>query len=170
MLSAPHGPGEGYRGAPLASAEEAARLAAGEPFAWRLNLAAAEHAAGALGFFEAGEGPAGERGAVAVDPSAAGDVVLARKDVGVAYHLAVVVDDARQGITEVVRGQDLFEATHIQRVLQALLDLPEPRYRHHKLVKDAAGRRLAKRDGAETLAALRERGVTAAEVRRALGF
>jgi glutamyl-Q tRNA(Asp) synthetase len=170
MLSAPHGPGEGYRGAALAPAEEAARLAAGEPFAWRLNLAAAERAVGPLTFFEAGEGPAGERGEIAVDAGGAGDVVLARKDVGVAYHLAVVVDDARQAITEVVRGQDLFEATHIQRVLQALLALPEPRYRHHRLVVGADGRRLAKRDGAETLQALRERGVTAGQLRAELGF
>jgi glutamyl-Q tRNA(Asp) synthetase len=170
MLSAPHGAGEGYRGAALAADEEAARLAAGEPFAWRLNLAAAARAAGRLSFFEAGEGPAGERGEVVVAAGGAGDVVLARKDVGVAYHLAVVVDDARQGITEVVRGQDLFEATHIQRVLQALLGLPEPRYRHHRLIVGADGKRLAKRDGAETLGALRERGVTAEQLRAELGF
>ena len=167
MLSAPHGPGEGYRGAPLAPDAEGARLAAGEPFAWRLNLAEAERAVGPLSFFEASEGGAGE---VAVDPAAAGDVVLARKDVGVAYHLAVVVDDARQGITEVVRGQDLFEATHTQRVLQALLGLPEPRYRHHRLIAGADGKRLAKRDGAETLLALRQRGVTPAQLRAELGF
>jgi glutamyl-Q tRNA(Asp) synthetase len=105
-----------------------------------------------------------------VDASAAGDVVLARKDVGVAYHLAVVVDDARQGITEVVRGQDLFEATHIQRVLQTLLALPEPRYRHHRLILGPDGRRLAKRTGAETLRALRQRGVAAEALRRELGF
>ena len=166
MMSAPHGAPEGYRGRPLGLEEEAARLAAGEPFAWRLDLAAAERAAGPLAFFEAGEGPAGERGVVAVDASPAGDVVLARKDVGVAYHLAVVVDDARQGITEVIRGQDLFDATHIQRVLQALLGLPEPRYRHHRLIAGPDGRRLAKRDGAEALAALRARGVTPAELRR----
>jgi glutamyl-Q tRNA(Asp) synthetase len=168
MMSAPHGAPEGYRGQRLGVDEEAARLAAGEPFAWRLDLAAAERAAGPLTFFEAGEGPAGERGVVAVDASTAGDVVLARKDVGVAYHLAVVVDDARQAITEVTRGQDLFEATHIQRLLQALLGLPEPRYRHHRVILGPDGRRLAKRDGAETLQALRARGVTPAELRREL--
>jgi glutamyl-Q tRNA(Asp) synthetase len=168
MMSAPHGAPEGYRGDPLDADAEAARLAAGEPFAWRLDLAAAERATGPLSFHEAGEGPAGQRGVIAVDASAAGDVVLARKDVGVAYHLAVVVDDARQAITEVTRGQDLFEATHIQRVLQALLGLPEPRYRHHRLILGPGGRRLAKRDGAETLQALRARGVTAAELRREL--
>jgi glutamyl-Q tRNA(Asp) synthetase len=170
MASAPHGAPEGYRGAPLPSAEEARRLEAGEPFAWRLDLAAAERAAGPLTFVEAGEGPAGERGDIRVDAGPAGDVVLARKDVGVAYHLAVVVDDARQAITEVVRGQDLFEATHIQRVLQALLGLPAPGYRHHRLLLGPDGRRLAKRDRAETLRAIRDRGVTAAELRAELGF
>jgi glutamyl-Q tRNA(Asp) synthetase len=169
MMSAPHGGPEGDRGRPLSPDDEAARLAAGEPFAWRLDLAAAEQAAGPLSFVEAGEGPAGEHGRIAVDAGPAGDVVLARKDIGVAYHLAVVVDDARQAITEVVRGQDLFEATHIQRVLQTLLDLPEPRYRHHRLIAGADGRRLAKRDHAETLRSIRERGVTAAELRRELG-
>jgi glutamyl-Q tRNA(Asp) synthetase len=170
MASAPHGPLEGYRGARPAPVEEAARLAAGEPFAWRLDLAKAEAHCGPLSFFEAGAGPAGEHGRVAVDARAAGDVVLARKDVGVAYHLAVVIDDARQQITEVVRGQDLFEATHIQRVLQALLGLPEPRYRHHRLIVGPDGQRLAKRTGAETLRAIRERGVAPEAVRRELGF
>jgi glutamyl-Q tRNA(Asp) synthetase len=170
VLSAPHGAPEGYRGAALPADEEAARLAADEPFAWRLDLAAAQSAAGPLSFVEAGEGPAGERGEIGVDPGAAGDIVLARKDVGVAYHLAVVVDDARQQITEVVRGQDLFEATHVQRLLQALLGLPAPRYRHHRLLTGANGRRLAKRDRAETLRALRDRGVSAAELRAELGF
>jgi glutamyl-Q tRNA(Asp) synthetase len=168
MMSASHGAPEGYRGQRLGADEEAARLAAAGPFAWRLDLAAAERAAGPLTFFESGEGPAGQRGVIAVDASAAGDVVLARKDVGVAYHLAVVVDDARQGITEVTRGQDLFDATHIQRVLQALLGFPEPRYRHHRLILGPDGRRLAKRDGAETLQALRARGVTPEELRREL--
>src|SRR5580704_3934926 len=165
MLSAPHGAPEGYRGSPLAAADEAARLAAGEPFAWRLNLAAAQAAAGPLAFFEAGEGPAGERGKIDVAPGASGDVVLARKDVGVAYHLAVVVDDARQQITDVVRGQDLFAATHVQRLLQALLGLPAPRYHHHRLIAGADGKRLAKRDRAQTLRALREGGVRPEDLR-----
>jgi glutamyl-Q tRNA(Asp) synthetase len=169
-LSAPHGAPEGYRGRALAPDDEAARLAAGEPFAWRLDLTAAEAAAGPLSFGEAGEGPGGEHGLIAVDVGPAGDVVLARKDVGVAYHLAVVVDDARQAITEVVRGQDLFEATHIQRLLQTLLGLPEPRYRHHRLLLGPDGKRLAKRDRAETLRAMRERGVTVAALRAELGF
>ncbi len=169
MARAPHGAPEGYRGAPLPAAEEAARVAAGEAYAWRLDLAAAERAAGPLSFVETGEGPEGQRGTIRVDAAPAGDVVLARKDVGVAYHLAVVVDDARQGITDVIRGRDLFEATHVQRLLQALLGLPAPRYRHHRLLLAADGRRLAKRDGAETLAALRARGVRPDEVRRSLG-
>jgi len=167
MLSAPHGAPEGYRGAPLAPADEAARLAKGEPFAWRLNLAAAQAAVGPLSFHEAGDG---QRGEIVVDPASAGDVVLARKDVGVAYHLAAVVDDARQGISDVVRGQDLFEATHVQRVLQALLGLPPPRYHHHRLIEGPDGRRLAKRDRAETLRELRARGVTHEQLRRDLGF
>jgi len=170
MLSAPHSAPDGYRGAPLLADEEAARLAAGEPFAWRLNLAAAEAAAGPLGFFEAGEGPEGEHGPIAVDAGPAGDVVLARKDVGVAYHLAVVIDDARQGITDVVRGADLFEATHLQRLLQALLGLPEPRYHHHRLLLGPDGKRLAKRDDAETLRSIRARGVRAETLREELGF
>ena len=170
MSSAPHGRMEGFRGAPLAPDEEARRVAAGEPYAWRLSLAAAMRRTGPLSFNEAGEGPDGERGSIIVDPVSAGDVVLARKDVGVAYHLAVVVDDARQGVTEVIRGLDLFEASHIQRVLQALLGLPETGYRHHRLIAGPDGRRLAKRDHAETLGSLRERGVSAEAVRVELGF
>ena len=103
-------------------------------------------------------------GAIAARPEVAGDVVLARKDVGVAYHLAVVVDDALQGVTHVIRGEDLKEATHIQRLLQALLDLPTPLYRHHGLLLGPDGKRLAKRDKAETLRVLRLRGVSPAEV------
>jgi glutamyl-Q tRNA(Asp) synthetase len=170
MASAPHGPPEGYRGAPLAADDEARRLAAGEPFAWRLSLAAAKARAGLVRFVEEGEGPGGEHGVIEVDPAAAGDVVLARKDVGVAYHLACVVDDARQGVTCVIRGQDLFQATHIQRLIQAVLGLPAPAYRHHRLIVGADGRRLAKRDKAETLQSLRARGVSAAALRTELGF
>ena len=170
MASAPHGPPEGYRGARAPPAEEAARLAAGEAFAWRLDLEAATRMAGPLSFIETGAGPGGECGLVIVDPRRAGDIVLARKDVGVAYHLAVVVDDARQGITEVVRGEDLFAATHVQRLLQTLLRLPAPRYHHHRLILGADGKRLAKRTGAETLRSLRDRGVTPAQLRTELGF
>lgn len=167
MASAPHGPMEVFRGQALPADEEARRLAAGEPFAWRLSLDAAARALGGfagLSFIEE------DQGVVAARPELGGDVVLARKDVGVAYHLAVVTDDALQGVTHVIRGRDLFEATHVQRLLQALLDLPTQRYRHHPLLTDAEGRRLAKRDGAETLRSLREQGMSPADLRRELGF
>ena len=180
IARAPHGPGEGpdglvFRGAPLPAAEEARRLEAGEPFAWSLSLEAARAALGedawtALAFREEGRGPLGEQGLIAARPESAGDVVLARKDVGVAYHLAVVVDDARQQITHVIRGQDLFEAAHIQRLLQALLGLPEPVYRHHPLLLSPTGQRLAKRDKAQTLRELRARGVSAQALKVELGF
>lgn len=173
MASAPHGAGEVFRGGPLPPEEEAARLAAGEAFAWRLSLDAAKAELGdeawnALSFNEVGAGP--EAGLVRATPELAGDVVLGRKDVGVAYHLAVVVDDAGQGVTDVVRGQDLFEATHIQRLLQALLDLPTPTYFHHRLLNGPDGKRLAKRDKAQTLAQLRAAGVTAEGLKRSLGL
>ena len=170
---APHGAMEVFRGAPLPPDEEAHRLAAGEPFAWRLSLSAAAAALGGvedLHFIEEGEGPNGERGEIGARPALGGDVVLARKDVGVAYHLAVVFDDALLGVTHVIRGHDLFEATHVQRLLQALLGLPTPVYRHHRLLTGPDGRRYAKRDRAETLRELRARGVTAEAVRRELGF
>ncbi|MFN3574623.1 MAG: tRNA glutamyl-Q(34) synthetase GluQRS [Phenylobacterium sp.] len=173
MASAPHGAMEQFRGAPLPPEEEAERLDRGEPFAWRLSLAAAEaRLAGfdRLSFVEEGQGPSGEHGNIAARPELGGDVVLARKDVGVAYHLAVVVDDALQGVTHVIRGQDLFEASHVQRLLQALLDLPTPVYRHHRLLVGPDGKRYAKRDRAETLRALREAGVTPAELRAEMGL
>ena len=164
---APHGPVEAYVGAPLPPDEEARRLAEGQSYAWRLSLAAARVALGGfddLSFVEEG------RGVVQARPERAGDVVLARKDVGVAYHLAVVVDDALQGVTHVIRGEDLAEAAHFQRLLQALLDLPTPRYRHHRLLTDSEGRRYAKRDRAQTLRDLRAGGVTAEALRAELGF
>lgn len=168
--SAPHGPQEAFRGS--AAPDEADRLACGEPFAWRLSLAAAKAQLGdadwnSLTFTEVGAGP--ENGLVRAQPDLAGDVVLGRKDVGVAYHLAVVVDDAGQGVTDVVRGLDLFEATHIQRLLQALLGLPTPTYLHHRLLNGPDGKRLAKRDKAQTLRELRAKGVTAADLKRAFG-
>jgi glutamyl-Q tRNA(Asp) synthetase len=170
---APHEPAIPYVGAPLDEGDEAERLARGEAFAWRLSLAAAREVLGgfeALTFLEEGAGPDGETGLIQAIPETAGDIVLARKDVGVAYHLAVVHDDALQGVTHVVRGQDLFEAAHIQRLLQALLDLPTPTYRHHGLLVGPDGRRYAKRDQAETLRELRAAGVTADELRTELGF
>jgi glutamyl-Q tRNA(Asp) synthetase len=171
---APHGPSEAARPGPIAPDTEAELLAEGRPFAWRLSLDRARERLGAayaaLAFLEEGSGPSGEQGEIAARPELCGDVVLARKDVGVAYHMAVVHDDALQGVTHVVRGQDLFEATHVQRLLQALLGLPRPVYRHHPLLLGPDGKRLAKRDRAETLAELRQRGVSAGEVRENLGF
>lgn len=173
-LSAPHGPSAAVAPGPAAPDDEARWLAEGRPFAWRLTLDRARAALGAawdaLDFLEEGEGPGGEQGRVQAEPQRLGDVVLARKDVGVAYHLAVVVDDALQGVSHVIRGQDLHEAAHIQRLLQALLGLPTPIYRHHRLLTDADGRRLAKRQGAEALADLRAEGVTPAALRARLGF
>lgn len=170
---APHGTMEAYRGAPLETEEEAQRLARGEPFAWRLSLERALKAVGdpdALAFFEEGQGPNGEHGWIRPQPQTGGDVVLARKDVGVAYHLAVTHDDALQGVTHVVRGLDLFEATHVQRLLQVLLGWPAPVYRHHRLLMRPDGKRYAKRDTAETLRDLRAGGMEPARLRRELGF
>jgi glutamyl-Q tRNA(Asp) synthetase len=139
--------------------ERLRRIAAGEGFALRLDVARALARTGPLEWEEEGEG------IIAADPSLLGDVVLARKDTPTSYHLAVTLDDALQGVTLVTRGADLFTATHIHRLLQALLALPTPRYRHHKLLTDANGTRFAKRDKALTLRALRESGKTPAEVR-----
>lgn len=164
--SAPHGDMEVFTGGPLSAADEARRLDAGEPFAWRLSLAAAADKQGGFSSLTFTEDTA----PVTARPELGGDVVLARKDVGVAYHLAVVVDDALQGITDVIRGEDLRHATHVQRLLQALLGLPTPSYRHHRLLLDAGGRRLAKRNNAETLRSLRERGMSAVDLRGELGF
>ena len=172
---APHGPVEAARPGPHAPDEEAALMADGRPFAWRLSLDRARDALGArewarLAWVEEGGGPDGERGLIPARPETAGDVVLARKDAGTAYHLAVTHDDALQGVTHVIRGHDLFEATHIQVLVQALMGWPTPTYRHHPLLLDPTGRRLAKRDKAETLHSLRERGVPAELVRAELGF
>ncbi|WP_307351657.1 tRNA glutamyl-Q(34) synthetase GluQRS [Caulobacter ginsengisoli] len=166
MLAAPHGPVEAFRGGPLHPNEEERMLEEDRPFAWRLSLDAAAERVGGFGrlsFYDNGK-------KVRANPALAGDVVLARKDVGVAYHLAVVVDDALQGIDHVIRGEDLAEATHIQRLLQALLDLPTPTYRQHRLLTGPDGRRYAKRDKAETLRDLRAQGVTAEQLRAELGF
>ena len=168
---APHGLPEPFRGAPLPLEEEARRLTAGDAYAWRLSLDAAHARLGgfeALIFREEGAGPSGETGRILARPELAGDVVLARKDLGVAYHLAVVVDDALQAITHVIRGEDLFEATHIQRLLQALLGLPTPIYRHHRLLLGPDGKRFAKRDKAETLAELRAAGMAPERLREEL--
>ena len=174
MVAAPQGPeGPVYPGTcrELSVAERSARIAAGQSCAMRLDIAAclASLDQRTLDFEEAGRGPGGETGMVAVDPALFGDVVLGRKDVGVSYHLAVVLDDHEQGVTLVTRGEDLFAATHVQRLLQAALELDVPRYHHHRLVRDAGGRRLAKRDRDQTLAALRESGLSPRDVRRLAG-
>ncbi|MFN3879294.1 MAG: tRNA glutamyl-Q(34) synthetase GluQRS [Brevundimonas sp.] len=172
---APHGAMETVRPGPHPAREEARLLASGAPFAWRLSLDRAREALGdavwtGLGFVEEGEGPNGETGLIAVDPEAAGDVVLARKDTGVAYHLAVTHDDALQGVSHVIRGQDLFEATHVQRLIQTLVGWPAPVYRHHRLLTGPDGRRYAKRDRSVTLAELRAGGLTSQALRAELGF
>jgi len=145
-----------------------AKIAAGVPYALRLNAAKAAQLARPLSFVEQGSGPAGEHGTIAVDPLSLGDIVLARKEMPAAYHLAVVVDDAFQGVTLVTRGNDLFAATHVQRLLQALLDLPVPAYGHHKLILDEHGRKFSKRDAAVTLRELRTRGITPDDIRQRL--
>lgn len=162
--TAPHGPdGPAYPGTcrSLSETERQARMAT-ERFAWRLDVAAAMGHTGPLTWHDS------QAGTVIANPAAAGDIVVGRKEIGASYHLAVVIDDAAQGVTEVVRGSDLFAATHVQRLLQALLGLAEPRYHHHDLVHDAQGRRLAKRDGAPTLVDLRLAGADPAAVRRDL--
>ena len=159
---------QGEMGAPypgtcrhLSAAERAARCREAADYALRLDVGAAFARTGPLDFVEeALDGPR----RVEADPMALGDVVLARKEVPTSYHLAVTVDDALQGVTLVTRGADLFAATHVHRLLQALLGLPAPRYRHHPLLTDDAGRRLAKRDRALTIRAMREAGQNPAEI------
>jgi glutamyl-Q tRNA(Asp) synthetase len=154
----------------LSAMEREARIAAGVPYALRLDAAKAAQIAGPLFFMEQGAGPNREQGRIGVDPLLFGDVVLARKETPVAYHLAVVSDDAFQGVDLVTRGNDLFAATHIQRLLQALLGLPAPAYAHHRLILDTAGRKFSKRDRAATLRSMREAGVTPQQIRARLGF
>jgi len=150
--------------------ERAARFAAREPYAIRLDMARASDWAGPLRWSETGAGPAGERGEIAAEPEAWGDVVLARKEMPTSYHLSVVVDDALQGITHVVRGNDLFWSTSVHRLLQALLGLPAPTYHHHRLILDHDGKKLSKSTSATALRELRARGVTPAEIRRMVGL
>ena len=163
---APHGrEGRYIRGpAGICLGERQARIAAGEAHAFRLNAAAAAEMTGPLVFADRA------RGQVDVDSNVLGEVALARKDIGTSYHIAVTVDDARQGITCVTRGEDLLEATHVHRQLQALLGLPAPDYAHHRLLVDADGKRFAKRDKAVTIQSLREDGQSADAVRAAAGF
>jgi glutamyl-Q tRNA(Asp) synthetase len=154
----------------LPAAERERRRRTGEPYALRLALDAAIARAGVLTWTETGSGPQGQTGVVEAAPQMWGDVVLARKEVPASYHLAVAVDDALQGVTDVVRGQDLFWATGVHRLLQALLGLPQPVYHHHKLILDADGRKLSKSTQATSLRKLRAAGATAADVRRMVGL
>ena len=171
IARAPHGVGDVYRGPaePMSADEEAARVAAGEAYAWRLSLERCRDVLGerfaAMRFVEEGRFLEDGRGEIAADPDPLGDVVLARKDVGTSYHIAVVHDDALQDITHVIRGVDLFELTPLHVLLQTLLDLPTPIYRHHRLLTDAKGERFAKRNKAATLRAMRAAGGTPADIR-----
>ena len=140
------------------------------PSALRLDMAAACARAGDLGWIEHSEGPDGETGTVAARPQAWGDIILARKETPTSYHLSVVIDDALQGVTEVVRGQDLFWSASVHRLLQQLLGLPQPAYRHHRLILDGKGRKLSKSTLATGLRELRADGATPADIRRLVGL
>jgi glutamyl-Q tRNA(Asp) synthetase len=152
----------------LADAEREKRMQSGEPFALRLDMARAVTRAGRLSFIETDA--AGTPTTIAADPTRWGDVVLARKEVPTSYHLAVVVDDALQGVTHVVRGQDLFAATAVHALLQHLLGLPAPSYHHHRLILNAEGRKLSKSTRATALRALRAAGLSAADIRKTVGL
>lgn len=167
LAHAPHDKEALYVGAPLAPAEEAERIERGEAYAWRLSVARVREVLGARAdtlVFE------DQNGRHAVDPGKLGDVVIARKEFPASYHIASVWDDARQGVTCVIRGEDLIDSAHLHVTLQALLDLPTPTYRQHPLILSEDGRRLAKRDAALSLRSLRESGVTPAGVRGLVGL
>lgn len=150
----------------LPPGERARRMDAGEAYALRLDMARAIGRADELAWTECGRGPHGETCVVKAGPQAWGDVILARKETPTSYHLSVVVDDALQGIGDVVRGEDLFQATSVHVLLQHLLGLPQPRYRHHRLVLDDAGRKLSKSTVATGLRELRAAGASPADIRR----
>jgi len=154
----------------LSAAERERRLQSGEPFALRLAMDAAMARAGALSWTETGAGPHGQSGLINAAPQMWGDVVLARKDSPTSYHLSAVVDDALQGVTDVVRGQDLFWSTSIHRLLQMLLGLPEPSYHHHRLILDDDGKKLSKSTKATGLRELREAGSSPRDIRRMIGL
>ncbi|MER2537491.1 MAG: tRNA glutamyl-Q(34) synthetase GluQRS [Rhizobiaceae bacterium] len=152
----------------MSLAERRRRIAAGASFAWRLDMAAAlARTGGPLFWHELTEGGEGEK--IEARPQDWGDVILARRDVPTSYHLAVVADDALQGVTHVVRGRDLFAATAVQRLLQHLIGLPAPLYRHHSLILGADGRKLSKSERSTGLHALREAGRTPGDIRRMVG-
>jgi len=154
----------------LTTEQREKRIGAGDPYALRLDMNAALERTGALTRVEIGENPKEDHETLMAQPEAWGDVVLARKETPTSYHLSVVVDDALQGVTHVVRGQDLYQATSVHRVLQTLLDLPPPLYHHHRLIVDAEGRKLAKSTRATALRDLRQQGITPADIRRKVGL
>lgn len=154
----------------LPAAERERRRRGGASYALRLAMDAAVARAGVLTWTETGSGPKGESGTITAAPQMWGDVVLARKEAPTSYHLAVAIDDALTGVTDVVRGQDLFWSTSIHRLLQALLGLPEPAYHHHRLILDAGGRKLSKSTLATSLRDLRAAGTTAKVIRRMVGL
>lgn len=179
-MSAPHGAGEGPDGAiypgpaeRMGEDEEQARLARGDAFAWRLSIRYSQDLLGEefarLVFVERTLGSNAEHKVTAC-PQSLGDVILARKDTPTSYHLSVVHDDALQGVTHVIRGEDLRASTHIHVLLQRLLGLPHPVYMHHPLIVGPDGKRYAKRDSAVTLAALREAGLSPADIRARIGL
>lgn len=169
MVSGPDGPIYPGSCRNLPAAERRARMVR-EAYAMRLDVAKAAARVGQLVFEEKEGGSHGEHGTIPASPALFGDIVLARKEMAGAYHLAVVIDDAYQGVTLVTRGNDLFAATHVQRHLQALLDLPAPDYAHHRLILDEHGRKFSKRDRAVTLRALREADMTPLALRARLGL
>jgi glutamyl-Q tRNA(Asp) synthetase len=175
IARAPHQPGEGPDGAiypgpsePMSADEEAERLSRGEPFSWRLSIARCREHLGAaydrLVVIEEGEGPQGETGEVRARPERLGDVILARKDVPASYHVANTHDDALQGVTHVIRGHDLFFVSQLHVLLRTLMGWPQPVHRHHRLITGPDGRRLSKRDKSLTLQAMREAGLSPADI------
>jgi glutamyl-Q tRNA(Asp) synthetase len=179
-LSAPHHAGEGpdgivYRGPaqPMSSDEEEMRIARGDSYAWRLSMRYSQDLLGEefaqLVFVEQRDG-SDEEHIVAAHPESLGDVILGRKDTPASYHIAVVHDDALQRVSHIIRGEDLRSSTHVHVLLQKLLNLPTPVYRHHRLLVGPDGKRYAKRDQSLTLAALRDQGVTPAEIRARIGL
>ena len=173
-VAAPHGPdGPLYPGTCRQLTREArdARIASGASYALRLDVDKAMRAVDQpLTFVEHGAGPSGETGEQTARPALFGDIVVARKELPASYHLAVVVDDALQGVTLVTRGHDLFHATHIHRLLQACLGYAPPIYGHHRLILDASGKKFSKRDQSVTLDSLRRSGACPESIRSSLGW
>jgi glutamyl-Q tRNA(Asp) synthetase len=178
--SAPHGEGEGvdriiYTGPahPMSADEQEERLSRGQPYAWRLSMRYSQDLLGEefarLVFIEQNEGSNEER-IVSAHPEIHGDVILGRKDALASYHIAVVHDDALQGVTHVIRGEDLRASTHVHALMQKLLGLPSPVYRHHRLLTGPDGKRYAKRDRSLTLASLRAEGLSPADIRARIGL